>query len=67
MVHLPLTYPFPALLKQAKEVGNLKMYACGMIMDMLKMSLDDFVDVFDDVIGVTKFLEMVEDAKILFI
>jgi len=58
---------FIDLLKQAKEVGNLKMYACGMIMDMLKMSLDDFVDVFDDVIGVTKFLEMVEDAKILFI
>jgi peroxiredoxin family protein len=34
---------------------------------MLKMSLDDFVDIFDDVIGVTKFLSMVEDAKVLFI
>ncbi|WP_202318415.1 DsrE/DsrF/DrsH-like family protein [Archaeoglobus neptunius] len=58
---------FVDVLKQAKEVGNLKIYACGMIMDMLKMSLDEFVDVFDDVIGVTKFLGMVEDAKVLFI
>jgi len=58
---------FIDILKQAKEVGNLKVYACGMVMDMLKMNLDEFVDVFDDVIGVTKFLGMIEDAKVLFI
>jgi len=58
---------FIDILRQAKEVGNLKVYACGMVMDMLKMKLDDFVDIFDDVIGVTKFLSMVEDAKVLFI
>ncbi|MEM2325279.1 MAG: DsrE/DsrF/DrsH-like family protein [Archaeoglobaceae archaeon] len=58
---------FVDVLKQAKEVGNLKIYACGMIMDMLKLKKEDFVDIFDDVIGVTKFLEMVEDAKVLFI
>ncbi|MCS7130348.1 MAG: DsrE/DsrF/DrsH-like family protein [Archaeoglobaceae archaeon] len=58
---------FVDMLKQAKEVGNLKIYACGMVMDMLKLKKEDFVDVFDDVIGVTKFLEMVEDAKVLFI
>ncbi len=54
-------------LKQAKEVGNLKIYACGMIMDMLGLNLDEFVDVFDDVVGVSEFLGMVEDAKVLFI
>lgn len=58
---------FVDVLKQAKETGDLKIYACGMVIDMLKMSLDDFVDVFDDVIGVTKFLGMVEDAEVLFI
>ncbi|MET1124872.1 MAG: DsrE/DsrF/DrsH-like family protein [Archaeoglobaceae archaeon] len=58
---------FIDILRQAKEMGNLKIYACGMIMDMLKLKLDDFVDVFDDVIGVTKFLSMIEDAKVLFI
>ncbi len=54
-------------LKQAKELGNLKLYACGMIMDMLGLSLDEFVDVFDGVVGVSEFLGMVEDAKVLFI
>ncbi len=54
-------------LKQAKEVGNLKLYACGMIMDMLKMKIDEFVDIFDDVVGVSAFLGMVEDAKVIFI
>lgn len=58
---------FIDVLKQAKEVGNLKVYACGMVMDMLKLKKEDFVDVFDDVIGVTKFLEMVADAKVLLI
>ena len=54
-------------LKQAKEVGNIKIYACGMIMDMLKLKVDDFVDIFDDVVGVSAFLGMVEDSKVLFI
>ncbi len=53
--------------KQAKEVGNLKIYACGMVMDMLKMKIDEFVDIFDDVVGVSAFLGMVEDAQVLFI
>jgi peroxiredoxin family protein len=54
-------------LKQAKEVGNLKIFACGMVMDMLGLKKEDFVDIFDDVLGVTAFLQMVEDAKVLFI
>ncbi len=58
---------FPEVLRQAKEVGNLKIYACGMIMDMLGLKKEDFVDIFDDVIGVTGFLRMIEDAKVLFI
>lgn len=58
---------FIDVLRNAKEVGNLKIYACGMIMDMLNLKKEDFVDVFDDVIGVSKFLEMIEDAKVLFI
>ncbi len=58
---------FIDVLKQAKEVGNLKVYACGMVMDMLGLRKEDFVDIFDDVIGVTAFLDMIEDAKVLFI
>ncbi|AGK60245.1 hypothetical protein Asulf_00211 [Archaeoglobus sulfaticallidus PM70-1] len=53
--------------KQAKETGNLKLYACGMVMDMLGLSMDEFVDVFDDKLGVTAFLGMTEGAQVLFI
>jgi len=58
---------FLDMLKEAKTTGNLKIYACSMVLGMLKLSMDDFVDVFDDVVGVATFLEMVKDAKILFI
>ena len=58
---------FIDMLKDAKNFGNLKVYACSMVIDMFKLSLDDFVDVFDDIVGVSEFLNMVEDAEILFI
>ena len=58
---------FIDMLKEAKEVGNLKIYACGMIMDMLKLKKDEFIDIFDDVVGVATFLGMVEDSKVIFI
>jgi peroxiredoxin family protein len=58
---------FIETLKQAKETGNLKIFACGMVMDMLGLSMDEFVDIFDDKIGVTAFLGMVENAQIIFI
>ena len=61
---LPL---FLDVLKEAKTNENLKIYACSMVLGMLNLSITDFIDIFDDVVGVATFLEMVEDAKILFI
>ncbi len=56
---------FVDLFKQAKESGNLKMYACSMVMDMLGLELKDFVDVFDDSLGVTAFLDMAEGTQVV--
>ncbi len=61
---LPL---FLDVLKEAKTNENLKIYACSMVLGMLNLSITDFIDIFDEVVGVATFLEMVEDAKILFI
>jgi|Deesub1362A_J573_1020465.scaffolds.fasta_scaffold00135_20 peroxiredoxin family protein len=58
---------FVETFRQAKETGNLKLYACGMVMDMLGLKIDEFVDLFDDVLGVTTFLGMIEGAQVLFI
>ncbi|MEM3505792.1 MAG: DsrE/DsrF/DrsH-like family protein [Archaeoglobaceae archaeon] len=35
---------FTETLRQAKETGNLKIYACGMVMDMLGLKKEAFVE-----------------------
>ncbi|WP_458208477.1 DsrE/DsrF/DrsH-like family protein [Haladaptatus sp. NG-SE-30] len=63
-VHVPL---FTEQLEQAKELGPLSVYACTMAMDMLGNTLDDYVDVFDDELGVAGFLEMAQDKNVIFV
>ncbi|WP_458187767.1 DsrE/DsrF/DrsH-like family protein [Haladaptatus sp. NG-WS-4] len=63
-VHVPL---FTEQLEQAKELGPLSVYACTMAMDMLGNTLDDYVDIFDDDLGVAGFLEMAQDKNVMFV
>ncbi len=51
---------FLDLFRQGKELGDVKVYACSMVMDLYHWSLDDMVDIFDDTLGVAAFLGMVE-------
>ncbi len=56
------------LLRQAKEMGNVKVYACAQTFDLLGLKKEDLVDVVDDVIGAMEYLERSKDADItLFI
>ncbi|MFC6861903.1 DsrE/DsrF/DrsH-like family protein [Halomicroarcula sp. GCM10025817] len=52
---------------QAKEIGPVNMYACELSMDMLGKDLDQYADLFDDVLGVSGFLTMAEDKQVMFI
>jgi peroxiredoxin family protein len=55
-------------LTQAKELGDLKVYACSMTMELFGMTQDDMEDIVDDVAGVAGFIGDAQDAKItLFI
>lgn len=55
-------------LKNAREIGNIKVYACSATMELFGMSKDHLDDVVDEVTGVANFIEMAKDAKItLFI
>lgn len=55
-------------LKKAKGMGNVKIHACSMTMDVMEWKKGDFVDLVDDVIGVGSFIGMASDAKMtLFI
>ena len=63
-VQVPL---FTESLGQAKEIGPLSMYACELSMDLLGKSIGDYVDVFDDVLGVSGFLTKAQDKQVIFV
>ena len=58
---------FTEQLSQAKQIGPLSVYACSMIMDIMDNEIDDYVDVFDDVLGVSGFLSHASDKQVLFV
>ncbi len=56
------------LLKQIKAFGDVKIYACSMAMDILHWELNDLEEgIVDDILGLTAFLDMCEDAKFMFV
>ncbi len=56
------------LLRQAKEMGNVKIYACAQTFDMFGMKKEDLVDIVDEVVGAGEYLEKAKEADIsLFI
>jgi len=60
--------PWYELLRQAKSLGNVKIYACSAVMEMLGIDKGALADFVDEVIGVATFLERAKDASItLFI
>jgi len=55
-------------LRDAKELGNVKIYACGMSMDLLGIKMADLDELVDDVAGVAHFIERAKEGKMtLFI
>ena len=42
-------------------------YACRMASDMMQLEKEDLIDEVDDIIGAMEFLELSEDAQLLFI
>ena len=49
------------------DEAGAKMYACKMSMDMMKLDEDDLLEEVDAVVGAMEFMEMSEDAQIIFI
>jgi peroxiredoxin family protein len=63
-VQVPL---FTESFAQAKEIGDISLYACELSMDLLGKSIEDYVDVFDDVLGVSGFLTKAADKQVIFV
>jgi peroxiredoxin family protein len=51
-------------LRSAREIGDVKVYACSMTMELFGYTMDDLEDVVDDVTGVGGFVERARESKI---
>lgn len=58
--------PVDEFLQMISDAGA-EMYGCQMSMDMMKLTKEDLFDEIDDVVGAMEFMEMSEDAQIIFI
>ncbi len=54
-------------LKDAMELGNLKIKACGMTMDLFNIKLTDLEPVVSEVTGVVSFIKEAEGGQVIFI
>jgi peroxiredoxin family protein len=50
------------ILEQAKEFGEVKIYACSLVLDLTGWTLPDLLPLFDDTMGLTAFLSMVGEG-----
>jgi peroxiredoxin family protein len=56
------------MIKQAKEVGDVKIYACSMMAMALGItSKDQFDPIIDDIVGAASFLQEASDGQVIFI
>ncbi len=54
------------LFEQGKMLGDMKVYACSMAMDVAQIELDDLVeDVVDEAGGLTSFLADAESGQLI--
>jgi peroxiredoxin family protein len=55
-------------LRAAREIGDLKVYACSATMELFGHTLEDLDDIVDEVTGAASFIDRAKDSKItLFI
>lgn len=58
--------PVREFLQMISDAGG-KMYGCKLSMDMMKLKKADLFECVDDVVGAMEFMEMSENAQVLFI
>lgn len=54
---------FYELFEQAKMLGDLKIYVCSFVMDILEIKKDDLIDIIDDDLGLSAFLSIMDGAE----
>jgi len=52
------------MLKQAKEMGNVKVHACAMTLDLMGMKKEHLDPIVDDVVGAAEFVDGAKQGEI---
>jgi peroxiredoxin family protein len=56
--------PWIDILRQAKQMGNVKVHACAMTADLMGLKKEDFDPIVDDIVGVTEFVSEAREGEI---
>ena len=67
MMQAKKVQPWMQTLNEAMEMGNLKIKACGMTMDLFNIKLSDLEPVVSEVTGVASFIKESEGGQVIFI
>jgi peroxiredoxin family protein len=51
-------------LRDAREIGSVKVYACSATMELFEIKQEDLEDVVDEITGVATFIDRAKDAAI---
>ena len=51
-------------IRAAREIGNVKIYACSATMELFGIQKDDLEEIVDEVTGVATFVDRAKDAAI---
>ena len=54
-------------LRWAKDNGDIHISLCGMAMDLIDTTIEDYVDVVDDVMGIGGFWRRAVDRPVLYL
>lgn len=57
--------PYFKLIADGKEMGELKVYGCSLVMDVMGWEKEDLLDIVDDIMGVAAFFGMAEGSQIM--
>lgn len=55
------------MLEDGKDLGDLKVFGCSLVVDVMGWEKEDMLDVIDDVIGVSAFFGMAEGSQVMVI
>jgi len=55
------------MLKEAKEIGDVKVYVCSLMAEILGIKKEQFDPIVDDVVGATYFMKETAEYEVIFI